>query len=391
MVVFLLIDLPFQSDVHLFQFWANRLFEDGLASFYYADFFSDYPPMYMYVLWVVGAINSVLGFEYLSRSFNLLIFSPAIIADLITVLFIYTLGIRMLSTKAAFGIALTYSINPGVILNSTIWGQVDAVHTLLLFFAIYAVSKKQILPVYLLYGVAVLTKPQSLIVAPIFLYSAFYYFKENGYTPKAALTMVGYAVCTFLFMAFLSLPFGLGLVLNQYVDTVGSRPFATINAYNFYALTGGNWHDITPFFAMLSATAIVGVSCVAFWLLHKHFNTAAVFYSAALLYIITFVFSARMNERYLFPALLFLLMSAMFMRNKSDDRIPILYAVFSSTFFINCLDILLRTYDIQFFGPPPPPVHRPVESFVALISFINVSFAFYSLKIGRDIQRWTDF
>ena len=421
LVVFLLIDLPFSADVHLFQFWAVQLFEGGFGDFYCAEFFSDYPPLYMYVLWIVGAIRNIAGFEFLSREFNLLVFMPAIISDVAATLLLYGLCRRAFggalgslgsldslgssgssgplgsldSTEfgMAFLIPLAYSLNPGVILNSTIWGQVDGVHTLLLFLALYFVSKRQSLFPYLIYGAAVLTKPQSLIAAPVFLYSAFHYWKERDYTFKAALTMLAYAACTFLFMALVSMPFGLRAVFRQYFDTINQRPFASINAYNFFALTGGIWQEITIFYALLSFVAIVGVTCMAFWLLHRHWNGAAVFFVAALLYVVTFIFSVRMNERYLFPALLFLLTSAVLARNKSDERLPVLYAAFSATFFINCLDVLLRTYDVQLFtlGRPLPLVFRPIDEFIALISAINVALAAYTLKIGRDIRTWTDF
>lgn len=378
------VDMPFFWDVQTFQVWAAMLFEGGLSDFYYSDAFTDYPPMYMYVLWLVGAIRYALDLEFLSTEFNLLVFAPAIISDVITVLLLYRIS-------RSFWVALAYSANPAVILNSSVWGQVDSIHTLLLFLAIYAVTKKQSLPVYLLYGIAVLTKPQSLIAAPVFLYSAFHYWKERGYSGRAALTMFGYAVAAFSLMAILSAPFGLRLALRQYVETVGQRPFATINAYNLYALFGGNWFPITPFFALVSAVAIVGVTFMAFWILHRHWNEAAVFFTAALLYIIAFVFSVRMNERYLFPTLLFLLAAFVFVRNKSDLRIPVLYAAFSATLFLNCLDVLLRIYEIYLFGGPPQNmVFRPVEAFVAFISFVNVALALYSLKFGRDLGRWAD-
>ena len=404
------IDMPFRGDVFTFQSWAVQLYEGGLSRFYYADTFTDYPPMYMYLLWLAGAIRYAFELEYLSPQFNFIVFLPAIISDIITGLLIYRLCRSVFAGgefAKSFWIALAYLTNPAVILNSSVWGQVDAIHTLLLFLSLYALSKKQSLAVYLLYGIAVLTKPQSLIVAPIFLYSAFYYFKERDYSLKAAATMFGYAALTFLFMALLSLPFTPGFdlspVLRQYADTLGSYPFASVNAYNFIALTGGNWQEITLFYTLLSVGAIVGITCMTFWILHKHWpearatssppSAAAIFYCAALLFIVTFVFSVRMHERYLFPALLFLLLSAILMRNKSDIRFPFLYAAFSLTLFVNCLDVLLKLYGMRLLsiGQIPEMVFRPIDEAIALVSFINVALAVFSLKIGRDIRRWTDF
>jgi len=396
------INMPFQVDVNTFQAWAVLLYEGGLSNFYYADTFTDYPPMYMYVLWVVGAIRYVFDLAFFSPAFNLVTFMPAMICDVITGLLIYRLCRRIFADDVdkdfgkPFWISLAYLANPAVIINSSVWGQVDSIHTLLLFLALYAVSKKQTLPVYLLYGVAVLTKPQSLIVAPIFLYSAFYYCKSRDYSLKAAATMFGYAAAAFAFMAVLSLPFTPGFdlspVIRQYADTLGSYPFASVNAYNFYALTGGNWREITPFYALVSILAISGVTFMSFWILHRHWNGKTIFFSAALLFIITFVFSVRMHERYLLPALLFLLVAAIFTKRKKDKSLSALYVVFSVTLFINCADVLLMFYGVRLFtlGQPLPGVFRPTDEAMALVSFVNVVMAVHALKVGWDIGKWTD-
>lgn len=89
----------------------------------------------------------------------------------------------------------------------------------------------------------------------------------------------------------------------------------------------------------------------------------------------------------MFPALLFLLVSAMFARNKSTT---ILYGAFSIAFFMNCLDVLLKVHDIVMIPPAETMAFRPVDGFIALISFVNVVLAAYTIKLGCDIRRWTD-
>ena len=391
------INMPFQVDITTFQAWATMLYEGGLSNFYYADTFTDYPPMYMYVLWVAGAIRQAFDLAFLSPSFNLVIFTPSIIFDVITGLLIYRICRHTFDDERVFGksfwIAFAYLANPAIIINSSVWGQVDSIHTFLLFLSLYAVSKKQSLPAYLIYGVAVLTKPQSLIVAPIFLYSAFYYWKEQNYSLKAASTMIGFAAATFGFMILLSLPFApnfdLSPVILQYADTLGSSPFAASNAYNFHTLIGGNWHPLTPFsfHNIVGTTSIVGITFMTFFILHRQWSGKNIFLTAALLFITTFTFSVRMNERYLFPALLFLLISAVLSEIRLDKKLLALYGIFSVTLFINCADVLLMSYDTRLFtlGTPPPVTFRPIDEAMALISFINVAAALYSLKLGWDI------
>ncbi|HEV8229447.1 MAG TPA: hypothetical protein VGQ86_05770, partial [Candidatus Limnocylindria bacterium] len=46
----------FPSDVGTFQAWAEHMVQVGPAAFYSPDYFSDYPPAYLYVLWSLGAL-----------------------------------------------------------------------------------------------------------------------------------------------------------------------------------------------------------------------------------------------------------------------------------------------------------------------------------------------
>ena len=49
----------FGSDTACFASWADRIFQTGPGGFYSPDVFTDYPPGYMYVLWIVGAVRSL--------------------------------------------------------------------------------------------------------------------------------------------------------------------------------------------------------------------------------------------------------------------------------------------------------------------------------------------
>ncbi len=46
----------FPSDVSTFEAWALRMADVGPGRFYEPGYFSDYPPAFLYVLWIVGAV-----------------------------------------------------------------------------------------------------------------------------------------------------------------------------------------------------------------------------------------------------------------------------------------------------------------------------------------------
>ncbi|HET7142328.1 MAG TPA: hypothetical protein VFJ03_07595, partial [Candidatus Limnocylindria bacterium] len=49
----------FRTDVGDFTAWAQRMAAVGPGGFYSPDYFADYPPGYLYVLWVLGTIGRV--------------------------------------------------------------------------------------------------------------------------------------------------------------------------------------------------------------------------------------------------------------------------------------------------------------------------------------------
>lgn len=50
-----------ETDMNCFIAWGDMIFKDGIGNFYSSDSFTDYPPGYMYILYMVGAIRHVLG------------------------------------------------------------------------------------------------------------------------------------------------------------------------------------------------------------------------------------------------------------------------------------------------------------------------------------------
>ena len=65
---------------------------------------------------------------------------PAILADLVTGALVFVLALRSLSVPRSLLVASIYWFNPAVIYNSALYGQTDAVHTLLVVIALALVE-----------------------------------------------------------------------------------------------------------------------------------------------------------------------------------------------------------------------------------------------------------
>ena len=72
----------FGNDIACFASWADRIFTVGPGQFYSAETFADYPPGFLYVLYVIGALRSLLQIPYYSDLHILLLKLPAILCDM---------------------------------------------------------------------------------------------------------------------------------------------------------------------------------------------------------------------------------------------------------------------------------------------------------------------
>ena len=356
--------LSHPTDLNAFRAWGAMLNSLGFANFYASEAFTDYPPGYMYVLAAMDGLRRLMGFEFASLGHNVVVKLPAMLADAVTVLFIYKIAVKFDNwggQKFALTAALLYALNPAVIINSAIWGQVDAVHTLLMAVSIYFIAQNKMLASVLIFAVSIMVKPQSLIFSPIYLFMFYKYIfgiKRPKFNTKKFGRLACYGLACFALMAAIALPFvdfaalpanplTIPPVLRQYVDTFTTYPFVTHNAYNFYSLLGLN-HHVSIYeaaflgisFNTLGTAFLVLITFFAFFLLWRRHDAGAVFLVGAVLVLCTFMLSVRMHERYNFPALAMLLLASVTLR---DRRLLWLYVGFSAAFFLNYVDVLMMS------------------------------------------------
>ena len=342
------VNVGYEKDIRLFQSWADSLYKNGFAGFYFTGQYTDYPPGYMYVLYTLGALRSMLKLS--DSAFLIVIKMPPMLCDIITSCMIYRIASRKFRKLPAFFFGLAYALNPAVIIDSVVWGQVDSVHTMLLFAAILALSEGRRLFSYISMMLAVLVKPQSLVLSPIFIYDAIHYvFSSNQVSilkRVGSIFLKAAAACVTAVL--LVLPYMRNInfspIINLYKTTLSAYPYASVNAYNLYAFLGANWKSIGDYifpgvsYVQLGGFSLVLISVFVIYILFRSKGKKSVmFLCAGALYAFTFMLSVMMHERYLYPALIFFLAAYIY---RQDKRLIMFYVVYSAIFIINCADVL---------------------------------------------------
>ena len=333
----------FNADLSCFAAWAERMYTAGPSGFYSQEVFTDYPPGYMYILYPVGALRAGLNISYYSGFHLILLKLPAVICDLLCGYLIYRTASERCALEQTLLLCAAYLFNPVIVLNSAVWGQVDSVFTLAVVLMCLSLVKERPIPAYASFFAGLLIKPQMLFFAPILLAGAIdQVFCDNFSLRKLGENLCGAVGSAVMFIC-LCTPFGLDNVWNRYFSTVGSYPYAAVNACNLWGLMGLNWISQDNSFLGIPYKLygyifiIVIVAAVLALSLRHRGNREKYPFLAAVLVITLFVFSVRMHERYLYPGLILLLLSFIYRPMK---KIWLCYGAFSSLHFYNTAFVL---------------------------------------------------
>jgi Gpi18-like mannosyltransferase len=204
------------------------------------------------------------------------------------------------------------------------------------------------------YAIALLTKPQSIALAPLVMY---YIIKRYGWEKfvASALTLIAT-----IFVVILPFKWSnpVTFLLNIYSTGYGGYAFNTVNAFNIWAFFGFWIPDTQPFLFLNFFTIgwiLFAISVISIlFVLHKRLEASGEFlvlFSAFILLFSFFMLLTRIHERYLFPAISVLALLFPFF-----EKMRPVYYILSFTFFINQAYILYFLNTSQFIPNGDPIV-----------------------------------
>ena len=338
-------------DIACFMAWGNAVAENGTSTFYTSGMFADYPPGYMYVCGLMALIGKALSLSYGTTGYALLFKLPSIVADLCMAYFAYRVA-RKQSVREPYALVLAalIALNPATAFVSGAWGQVESILMLLLALSMWMLHEEKPVAGGLVYGLAVLLKPQALMFGPILAvgYVMAFIRAENRLRQllKTLLAVVG----AFAVIIILSLPFKgtqeFTWILSKYFGTATSYPYASVEAFNFPALLGDNWASVNSTVLGVPYTVwgpiFIGIAIVyaAFLHVRSHKNAdgsvrkGSLYLCASVMMFIIFSFGYYMHERYLMPVLLLLLLAYLYER---DRRLLVTMILSTASILLNVL------------------------------------------------------
>ena len=355
-LVLALVTDGYPYDMSCFVAWGDKLAAEGPAAFYSEGYFADYPPGYLWVLGLVGAIRAALHIAYESKwTYFLLALVPSL-CDCGLAWLVYRMAKRSsrgVKEHTALVLTAFTAFNPLMLFDTGVWKQIDGAFALPLVLCFVLLEQRRYLPAAVLYGVALAIKPQALLFGPVLAVCYLAAITLEKDRLRAFGRCFGGAALALLPPLLTGLPF-FGVVqlipklIDKYTGTMSGYPYATINAFNWLAALGGNWKG-------QAAPALFGISWQQLGCLNILLVTVGLAYFAvrsvrggwfsplllaAYYGIGIFTLAHCMHERYMVPGVLLTLLAA---AHWNDIRLYAAGVGLSLTGFINLATVYSLT------------------------------------------------
>lgn len=371
-------------DVTTFNNWAMRLAEYGPTTFY-QNISTTYPPGYLYVLWLFGAVAKGLGLSGDGLAIFLKI--PSIVSDIIIVYILFAICSKHFNMYIASVIASLYAILPIIFTNSAAWGQMDSLYTLFVLLTFVAILDKKYISVIVYFSIAIFIRAEVLVLLPIVLsYLTLVFIKNSKERTKLAIAVSSAIVGMFL----LSLPFTVKMdgasvvfyVLGRYAAAAVANPLFSSNAFNFYGIFGLNMESVTSFARVLSwLIYFILAFYVSFIYFYKR-NRAELLLLAGFLVSAVYVFSTAMTSQSMYMA--FALLIA-YIAISGEKRVLLAVSVLALTNFLNLGQLLNQSGYIGHGANTLLINYADNSPFMIICGIINVAAIIYLAIVTFDV------
>lgn len=410
--------LPNSDDDLFLQEWARRILSHGIVNIYdpeLARVSAMHPPLNYYLLWASAStyqalyLSSANAFDLTSVALMVILKVPNLLADLLIAFIIYRFVRRHFAVSTATVVVCLYLFSPALIWEAAFVGQIEAIQTLPMLLAVLLLYDKRVELAWIAMTLAVLAKPQGLVIVPLAIVFSLLTFSSQRLLRSLVLSST-------VALAVLSpwlLNGKVAKVAQVYANTVDTYPFQTLNAANVWALAtsvrhptfaigSGDGSDtiMLPDTERLAWLPIVTAKqfglmmfavayAFALWCIWRRRENSTLLLAAAFVCLAFFMLPTQIAERYLFPALPFLLIATA----ESAGVLP-MYVAASSTFMLNLYLVFPLTAALPWnvlsnqkepfahsYHHIPDGVRAPLT---VMLCLVNIGLLFWlAIRLGR--------
>lgn len=343
--------LPFFSgyanDISSYESWALQMASQGPARIYRAGYFLDYPPGYLYPLWLMGIVASAVHAG--GVGLRMIVQTPAMVADFIMAALVFVFIRRTKPARVAIASVamLVVALNPALLFDTVIWGQTDSVMSAVLLLSAMLALESEFELAWAMAALGVLIKPQALMFVPVLGWWTLLRAPKWQWW-RSALAVVVTAVI-------LILPFQLGhrwyWILALYHSTAAYYHETSVNAFNLMALIGGLRRPDSGTIAgvsffTLGMSLLVPLYAFVGWRMWRGRGPRGFIYACFATLFGFFMLAPRMHERYLYAALVFAAPLAV-----ENIEMAVVFAILSATCLFNLAYVLHALKTVVFLNP----------------------------------------
>lgn len=303
-----------------------------------------YPPLFQYFFYVLAKIMFFFGipYDWNSRFFVFAVKLPCIICVFIMAYLTYQIAKKYVPEEKRVMVLYLLLLNPGYIFVTAYVCQVDALYTVLMFLTLYLIVERKLQLSYFAFGAAFLMKFQSVFIAPVLIFAiidqvilhdfSWKRFWKHLLTGLTAILCMVLSYIPFIYN-FQTGEFTQGGITQNFASSIQSFGKGSQNAYNFWTLVGYNQVPITESFGPFSCgtwgnifiVLLVGLSVIFF--IKKGRDISIYPMIAALLVSGMYCFAVKMMSRYLYPAIIFLILGYVMKPTKQRLLCAILFII----------------------------------------------------------------
>jgi len=344
------------GDTGYWENWVKQLANKG-----YKDFDGNYPPFYIHWLYLVGQLYNCLEMPVENNFFlKYLSLIPVFVCHLLLLIIVHHLAKKFFVSAQHYHVSmLLTSLNPAILMNGPVWGQMDVLPVIPVLLAVLAsTSERYRLITFPLYTLALLTKFQMIAFAPVMGIIFFRHYKIHLMG-----ALISLAVFILLFLPIIFSGSFTTFFTLAYIDVFHQYSATTMGAANIWILLTGNaapddlmlfgvdhnsWlsgifkaknFGILSFFLICLLVFLQGMRRLVTQSLpinNPHNASHLLFYSM-ICTMAFFVLLPAMHERYLLPAVMVSLL--VFVLKPERFIYPLMFSFISAFNLVMCLGI----------------------------------------------------